>query len=222
MTATESPPARSPARSRKLRWGLGLGLITLLGGTPLGWYLGARYVWFNIHEVVPGQVYRSAQPSPAFLRDVVADKHIKSILKLNSAKESDWSKAETQANPDGVVCINLPMGVSRLPTSEEMLKLLDAVDTAPRPLLIHCKIGADRTGVASVLVAMKEGKSFDEAVSSQLTWRYMHVGHWGQAVEDVFARYRADKTAANQPTGGWTEFRDWVRTSYHQNKQPRK
>jgi hypothetical protein len=50
----------------------------------------------------------------------------------------------------------------------------------------------------------------------------MHVGHIGEAVEDIFARYRADQAKAGKPLGGWDEFRDYVHTSYHQTKNTRK
>src|SRR4051812_19172306 len=88
---TQSPPAIRTA-NRKLRW-LAV-LPAVLGLALLGWYLGARYVWFNAHEVVPGQVYRSSQPSPAFLDRTVQAKNIRCVLKLNSPKESSWSRNE--------------------------------------------------------------------------------------------------------------------------------
>ena len=209
---TESPPV-TRTRNRKLRWLAAL--PALLGLVLLGWYLGARYVWFNVHEVIPGQVYRSSQPSPAFLSKAVHEKNIRCVLKLNSPKESTWSRNEAgDASQLGVKFINIPMGVSRLPRRAELLALIDAIESAPRPLLIHCKIGADRTGVASSLVAMHDGATFDDAVASQMNWRYLHVGHWGEAVEDIMARYRAYCAGINQPTGGWAEFVDFARNHY--------
>lgn len=216
--ATQSPPAVR-VRSRKLRW-----LVTLpalIGLFLLCWYLGARYVWFNVHEVVPGQVYRSSQPSPAFLDRTVREKNIRCVLKLNSPKESDWSRDESaEAGQLGVKFIAIPMGATRLPRRDELLSLIEAINLAPRPLLIHCKIGADRTGVASMLVAMHDGATFDDAVAAQLTWRYMHVGHWGAGVEDVVPRYRAYRGSLNQPTGGWAEFVDFAQNHYDPSGKP--
>lgn len=210
-----SPPSPAPrSRSRKLWW-IPV-LPTTIGLLAFGWYLGARFVWFNLHEVVPGQVFRSSQPSPAFLERTVHDKNIRCVLKLNSPKESDWSRAESaEAAKLGVRFINIPMGVSRLPTREELLSLIDAISSAPRPLLIHCKIGSDRTGVASTLLAMHDGATFDQAVASQLSIRYLHVGHIGEAVEDVIYRYRSYCEESGKPTGGWDEFVDFARNAYH-------
>ncbi|HZZ44874.1 MAG TPA: tyrosine-protein phosphatase [Tepidisphaeraceae bacterium] len=205
----------SPVRRgrRKLWWITALPAVLAL--FVLGWYLGVRFVWFNVHEVVAGEVYRSSQPSPAFLARTVREKNIHSILKLNPAKESDWSREEAgEAKELGVKLINVTMGVSRLPTREELVALVEAVDTAPRPMLVHCKIGADRTGVASMLVAMRAGESFEEAAGSQLNWRFMHIGHFGPAVEDIVPRYREYCAQAGKSTGGWAEFVDFTRNHY--------
>lgn len=200
-------------RKRKLLWVAAL--PALVGVLFLGWYLGARFVWFNLHTVVPGQVYRSAQPSQAFLDKTVQADGIRCILKLNSPKESTWSHDEAaEASRLGVKMINLTMAVTRLPTRAELLALIDAISTAPRPLLIHCKFGADRTGVASTLLAMHDGASFDEATAAQLSWKYFHLGHWGPAIEDVVERYRQFRDRAGLPTGGWAEFVDYARNSY--------
>jgi len=90
----------------------------------------------------------------------------------------------------------------------------NAIDAAPRPLLVHCKIGADRTGVASSLIVMHDGATFDEAVASQMNWRYLHFGHLGKAVEDIFPTYRSYCAANHLPTGGWAEFVDFARNHY--------
>lgn len=213
MSESTTPPSPAPRRSRKLRWVPVL--PALVGVLFLGWYLGARYVWFNLHDVIPGQVYRSSQPSPAFLADTVRTKKIHCVLKLNSPKDNDWSKDEAaEAEKLGVKFINIPMGVSRLPRREELLALIDAIDAAPRPMLVHCKIGADRTGVASALIAMHDGASFDDAVADQLSVRFLHFGHVGEAVEDIVGRYRAYCAATGKPTGGWDEFVDFARNAY--------
>jgi protein tyrosine phosphatase (PTP) superfamily phosphohydrolase (DUF442 family) len=211
--STSTPPSPTPSRGRKLRW-LAV-LPALVGVLFLGWYLGVRFVWFNLHDVIPGQVYRSSQPSPAFLAEMVRDHQIHCVLKLNSPNESDWSKQEADAAERlGVKYLNVRIGVSRLPRREELLSLIDAIETAPRPMLVHCKIGADRTGVASALIAMHDGATFDDAVARQLNWRFLHFGHFGLAVEDIVARYRAYCASAGKPTGGWREFVDFARNAY--------
>lgn len=213
MSDATTPPSPTRSRGRKLRW-LPV-LPATIGMAFLGWYLGARYVWFNLHDVIPGQVYRSSQPSPAFLADAVHTRNIHCVLKLNSPKDNDWSKdEEAEAGKLGIKFINIPMGVSRLPRRDELVALIDAIDAAPRPLLVHCKIGADRTGVASALIAMHDGATFDQAVADQLSVRFLHFGHLGEAVEDIMARYRSYCTANGKPTGGWHEFVDFARNAY--------
>lgn len=214
MSQADPSPSQTHRPWRKLRWALLLPAV--LGLSFLGWYLGARYVWFNVHEVVPGEAYRSSQPSPTFLAAVIRDKNLQCVIKLNSESESGWSEHEVaSAATHGVKLIHIPMGVTRLPTREELTSLVEAIDSAPRPLLVHCKIGADRTGVASTLIAMHDGMNLDEAVASQLTWKFLHLGHVGEAVEDVFDQYREDCARLGRPTGGWAEFRDYVLNDYY-------
>jgi protein tyrosine/serine phosphatase len=206
-------PTPVKSKSRKRLWIIGLSLIGALVGV---WFLLTIYVWFNFHEVVPGQVYRSAQPSPAFLESVVKSTGVRSVIKLNSEKESDWSAAEGEsAQRLGVEFFHIGIGVTELPNRHELIDLVRAVESAPRPLLIHCKTGADRTGLASVMARMVAGDTFDHAVAEQFKLRYLHVGHVGEAVEDVIAQYRTDRAADGLPTGGWKEFREYVLNEYY-------
>ena len=78
----------------------------------------------------------------------------------------------------------------------------------PKPMLIHCKAGSDRTGlVATLYVALQPGANLDEAEQQQLTWRHGHFAMFGtQAMNDFFGLYR--KTANGQ------SLRDWSLSTY--------
>ena len=58
----------------------------------------------------------------------------------------------------------------------EVERLLQVMRDAPKPLLIHCQGGADRTGLAAALyVAGIEGRD-EEAAEAQLSLTYGHIG----------------------------------------------
>ena len=50
-----------------------------------------------------------------------------------------------------MIYYDLPLSATRRPTRRELLQLIDLLETCSYPLLIHCKSGADRTGLASAL-----------------------------------------------------------------------
>lgn len=214
MVNDQSPPVPGRHRVRRALIWIASIKLTLLAAFGI-WYLLAHFVYFNLHEVVPGQVYRSAQPSPAFLQHMAAEKGIRSVLKFNRTKESDWSRAESdKAERLGLDFHFLPMGVAELPSRQDLLAMIEVVRDARRPLLIHCKTGADRSGVASVLADMAAGGTFVEARQRQIGLKFLHTGHIGPDIEDVFDVYIQDQARRGMPTGGFDEFSAWARQHY--------
>lgn len=206
-------PAKKSSRKRRSTW-----LILLLSAitTASGYWLLVRFVFFNFHEVVAGQVYRCAQPSPAFLEKTVREKGIRSILKMNKNSEISWAGQEAAiADKLGVQLIELPLPTRRLLSRQELLELIDRLKSAPRPLLIHCKAGADRTGVASTIIAMINGLSFDQAIDEQLRLTYLHTGYLGEDIADVLWQYKSERLAKGLPTAGWKEFSAWANEDYY-------
>jgi protein tyrosine/serine phosphatase len=78
---------------------------------------------------------------------------------------------------------------------------------------MHCKSGADRAGVMSVLyMHFRQGKTIREAVD-QLGFRYLHVKQGKTGVLDyTFERYLAE----GEPAG--LSFYEWVQTSAYDPK----
>jgi protein tyrosine/serine phosphatase len=85
-------------------------------------------------------------------------------------------------------------------------ELFEAVEY---PMLMHCKSGADRVGLMSVLYRhLKEGEPVERAIR-QLSIRYGHVRKADTGVLDYFfQRYIEDNR--RQPIA----FFDWVDTRY--------
>jgi protein tyrosine phosphatase (PTP) superfamily phosphohydrolase (DUF442 family) len=195
---------------------LAIRIATLVAILFLAIWLPVHYLYFNFHPILPGQAYRSAQPSPAFLEKVVQENHIQSILKFNRVVESSWSQDEfAEAKKLGVEMFYIPIGVSELPTRPDMIRIISALDHAPRPILVHCKTGADRTGLASVLLAMQAGESFQQAKDAQLRLRFGHVGHIGDDVDDVLTQYDQDRAAEGKSIRTYADFRDYVLNEYY-------
>lgn len=72
---------------------------------------------------------------------------------------------------------------------------------------MHCKSGADRTGLAAGLFLIFNGGTSRDALN-QLSWRF---GHWSRArtgiLDAFFLRYA-------EQAEGRISFLEWVRTEY--------
>jgi len=189
------------------------GLVVVIAAGGL--YANQRWVRGNFHEVVPGEVYRSAQPSPAQLRTWTREHHLAAVLNLRDDRgfhdEADAARAA------GLRYVHLPFSDGNPMERPAVLALLDSLETLPRPLLIHCRSGADRAGTVSTMAQMAVGgMSFMEA-RDQLSARYLHFGDDPEAVEGVLLRYASYCERLGRNPGGWTEFKHWVRDHYHES-----
>jgi len=111
-------------------------------------------VWLHtIHTVIPNQVYRAAQLSPALLGHYIKTHHIKAVINLRGARPSaTWYQQEVAVTEQmGAHHYDLNLASKRLPSTENMRALVYILLHAPKPLLVHCLGGADRSGLASAI-----------------------------------------------------------------------
>jgi hypothetical protein len=62
--------------------------------------------------------------------------------------------------------------------ANQVAQLADALRDAPKPLLIHCRAGSDRTGLACALYVASHGGSYRDA-QDQLSLFYGHFPYFG-------------------------------------------
>jgi protein tyrosine/serine phosphatase len=134
----------------------------------------------NLHTVKEGVLYRSAQPTGRDLRMVAEEYRIRSIINLRGASlDKDWYNEEVAVSQElGLERVDIKMSAARLPHREDLLRLFDAFKNLPRPILIHCKAGADRTGEAVTLFAMEQLKWSKRKAAGQLHPYFGHIPDW--------------------------------------------
>lgn len=170
--------AKSPHRLRQLArqgllWAGGVVLsgVVLVGGAFLFIQHGG-----NFHAVEPHQVYRSAQPSGEELRKAVATHGIKSVLNLRGDNTGQpWYDEEVRTVREiGIQHLDVRLSAYQVLSVQQMDEIIRLIHKAPKPLLIHCGSGADRTGLVSALYRLSRGQPADLA-SQELALRYGHT-----------------------------------------------
>lgn len=161
-----------------------LGMIRPIMGATLaialavGCYLGGIQLSGNFYEVVPGELYRSNQPTAGQITNYVKRYGIKSIINLRGADDgAAWYRDEVAAAARlGVKHVDFKMSSSEEMTLDQSMSLVSLLRDAPKPLLIHCRSGADRTGLASVIYLQQIAKADEETAEKQLSIRFGHIG----------------------------------------------
>jgi protein tyrosine phosphatase (PTP) superfamily phosphohydrolase (DUF442 family) len=168
----------------------------------------------NLHVVLPGELYRSAQPTDATLRRIQRDFGIRSVVNLRGPwPGKPWYDAERAVCAAlGVTMYDVALCSHRLAPMDELRRLVRILDSCEKPVLLHCRRGADRTSLAcAVYMVLYEGAGLDEALE-QYRIIYGHTGYaWGSHLPHLFDCYRdwlREKGVRHSPV----EFRDWIAT----------
>ena len=169
-----------------------------------------RTYWHNFEEFAPG-AFRSNQPDHKRFEDYAA-KGIKTVLNLRGALDEPHYLFEVEScKALGLSLVSAKMAARRAPKRAELVALLDAFETIERPFLIHCKSGADRTGLAAAIyIMLYEGASIAEA-RRQLSFRYIHVRKSATGVLDHLLDLYAARVAE-----GPIAIDAWIKTEYRQ------
>ncbi|NTJ42695.1 dual specificity protein phosphatase family protein [Agrobacterium larrymoorei] len=141
-------------------------------------YLGLLQVSGNFHEVIAGQLYRSNQPSEGQLAAYIQQNGIKTVINLRGENDrSRWYKDEVSTTERfGITHIDFGMSARRELNLQRVAQLIDIMRNAPKPILIHCKSGSDRTGLASAIYVNRVAGMDEDTAERQLSLRFGHVG----------------------------------------------
>jgi undecaprenyl-diphosphatase len=171
-----------------------------------------RLLGDNLHPVISHQVYRSAQPSPDALERWIRELGLRTVINLRGENDSAWFKAEhAVAKAHTVDVYNLELASGSLPHRKALLQLVHHLDTAPRPILLHCAQGIERTGIASAAAVLLAGGSVEEARRQfSLNYGFVPMLDDRPKMLDDYEQWLAVHGRSHSPDG----FRHWVENDY--------
>lgn len=211
-------PDEQAARRRRRRVILAL-LVPVVVATL--WYFRRPLFGGNLDVVDPGRAYRSAQPGPGLER-AIGELGLASILNLRGGSFGDafYRDEVGTAARLGVAFYDLPMSATERPSRRDLLLLADVLEACRYPLLIHCKSGADRTGLACALYRMlRRGEGPEEALTA-FSLAHGHVPWLGperlhEPIEE-YGRWLHGQGLGHTPG----RFRDWLAREYRDPDPP--
>jgi protein tyrosine phosphatase (PTP) superfamily phosphohydrolase (DUF442 family) len=191
-----------------------LGLMALI--VFFGYEAGRRLVGSNFHTVLPGRVYRGAQPTAGQIEALAREHGIRTIINLRGCGlPEEWYDEETRASQRlGLNQEDLSFSALRLPSAGELRRLVEVLDGAEYPVYLHCRRGADRTGMAAAMVLLLQtDKTYAESRSQLGLW-YGHLSFGKTGVLDRFFDLYEDWLAKEKRSHDRATFRHWLLNEY--------
>ena len=150
---------------------------------------------------VNAHLYRGAQPTSEGLRSLAA-RGVQVVVRLSLGEEGGATEA-ADVRALGMEPVTLPWSVEGEPDRDEVRLFLQVVgDPRHRIVFVHCKRGADRTGV---MIAMSriafDGWTPERAMQEMRGFHYHDLFHWHlRALVQAFPeRLRLDSALMSQP-----------------------
>lgn len=170
-----------------------------------------RTAWRNWGVVEAGRLYRSNHPLPWQLRDAVRRFGLRTVINLRGHRLACGSDqlGRTAAQELGLVHVDAPFESRGAPHRDRVLRLAEVYRGMAEPALIHCKSGADRTGLGAGIWLLLQGRPPGQALD-QLSVRFGHVRQSRTGILDAFFLLYAEARRAQPGLG----FLDWVRDHY--------
>ena len=128
----------------------------------------------NFHRVSK-DIYRSNQPDDDQFESLYTFNGIRSVLNLReNNSDKDAINAVNKKYKKALTLYEIPLNTGKI-TEQDLYKILTVIRDAPKPLLIHCWHGSDRTGCAVAAYRIVfENWSVEDAVAELMKPEYGH------------------------------------------------
>jgi protein tyrosine/serine phosphatase len=147
-------------------------------------------VYGNFHQV-DKNLYRSSQLFSFNLPYYIRKYEIKSILNLRNGKGKSFYNDEISISKEyNLTHYDYEISDRKIVSLNDMDKIIDLIKKAPKPILIHCKAGADRTSLVSALYL--HAINHDLSASREISFIYGHFPWFGSktfTIDESFSNF---------------------------------
>ncbi len=195
---------------------LALGLVLFAAFAAFIYRTSVFRISKNFAVVEDGKLYRSAQLTTQELEDAIRQYHIKTVISLRgSPSETSYYERESDTLARlQIKFVPVPLSDDYYPDENELKLILNEFNEGQYPMLIHCRVGADRTGMIAAIFERAYGnKSLDESLK-QLTFNNWHVPLFKPAMSNFVKKFKSVKWALNDYHVCDKEFDDYRETNY--------
>ena len=156
----------------------------------------------NFHRI-DEDAFRSSQPTTYQLKKIIKKYGIKTVLNLRGYERNSPLRAleERVCEECGAKLIYIEAYSRKVPEVKTLEKFREVCGEIEYPVLIHCKSGADRAGLGSMLyLHYKKGVALEQTNQLKL-WPYGHIKHARTGLIDLFVELysKKDKNAPTDP-----------------------
>lgn len=179
------------------------------------WSLRSFFFAGNIHEVVPGQVYRSARLLPQKLDREIKRLGIRTVIAINDdGTHHFWVKQQLKRSDlMNVTFKTLALPALRAPSRDALTELVMLLDGCPRPILIEGQRGIRNVSLASAVARLLDGAPPDAALREfSLAYGEFTALDHSELAKSVL-EYRQWLIAQHR-THSAGDFRTWAGTRY--------
>ena len=168
-------------------------------------------VLYNFHWIVPGEAARAAQAYGGRLGPFLRRHKIRTVINLRGANPDWrwWHYERRICAREGIGHVDTMLSSKHLPSRAMLAAILEAFEHNPRPLLLKCSGGQDRTSLASALfILYHQGWQGEAAALAQFArWPYLHLPKPHQRWLCLFVTYARE-------AGHGKDFTAFVRQDY--------
>ncbi len=167
-----------------------------------------RAVWTNFWPVAPG-VWRSNQPTHRRFERYAA-MGIRTVINLRGPdKHAHYLFERESCAALGLTLVDSKLWAREAAPRRRIIAVIDALRAAERPMMFHCKSGADRAGFVAAMYLLIFEDTPVAVARRQLGLKYIHFSHTKTGVQDFILDIYAARLGL-----GAIGFEDWIRTEY--------
>ena len=172
-----------------------------------------RILWNNLSCVDPSaKCFRSGHPSRILLKNM-RDRGVRHVLSLRGGENLAHNERERYlCEKLGLTYINIPMSSCKPPSKDTLIALSKTFEEINQPLLIHCKTGADRTGLAIGIYSLCKQRNDANKAVEHLSIKYLHFGIGNKSILKKFFKFYSEDNHKS------LKFKDWAKSQYSTKK----